>query len=111
MYGDSPDRGRDAPGPAGETPALRLRSTSDHLQCRAMKKLAFLLLLTLALPLAAQIDPGMYGEMRWRMIGPFRGGRQVAGVGVAQQPNAFYMGVNNCGGWRPQTLRPRWDAE
>jgi len=73
-----------------------------------MKKLAFLLLLTLALPLAAQIDPGMYGEMRWRMIGPFRGGRTVAGVGVARQPNVFYIGVNNGGVWRTNDYGRIW---
>ncbi len=73
-----------------------------------MKKLAFLLLLTLTLPLAAQIDPGMYGEMRWRMIGPFRGGRTVAGVGVAKQPNVFYIGVNNGGVWRTNDYGRIW---
>ena len=73
-----------------------------------MKKLAFLLLLTLALPLAAQIDPGMYGEMRWRMIGPFRGGRTVAGVGIARQPNVFYIGVNNGGVWRTNDYGRIW---
>ncbi len=73
-----------------------------------MKKLAFLLLLTLTLPLAAQIDPGMYGEMRWRMIGPFRGGRTVAGVGVSRQPNVFYIGVNNGGVWRTNDYGRIW---
>jgi photosystem II stability/assembly factor-like uncharacterized protein len=73
-----------------------------------MKKLASLLLLTLALPLAAQIDPGSYGEMRWRMIGPFRGGRTVAGVGVARQPNVFYIGVNNGGVWRSDDYGRIW---
>ncbi len=73
-----------------------------------MKKLAFLLLLTLTLPLAAQIDPGTYGEMRWRMIGPFRGGRTVAGVGVARQPNVFYIGVNNGGVWRTNDYGRIW---
>src|SRR5256885_6689527 len=47
-----------------------------------------------ALPAAAQIDPGMYGEMRWRMIGPFRGGRTVGAGGVGEQPNVFYIGVD-----------------
>jgi photosystem II stability/assembly factor-like uncharacterized protein len=73
-----------------------------------MKKLAFLLLLTFALPLAAQIDPGMFGEMRWRMIGPFRGGRTVAGVGVNKQPNVFYIGVNNGGVWRTNDYGRIW---
>src|SRR3954463_8023732 len=73
-----------------------------------MKKLAFLLLLAAALPAAAQIDPGMYGEMRWRMIGPFRGGRTVAAVGVVKQPNVFYIGVNNGGVWRSTDYGRIW---
>ena len=72
-----------------------------------MKKLV-LALLTFALPLAAQIDPGMYGEMRWRMIGPFRGGRTVAAAGVAKQPNIFYIGVNNGGVWRSTDYGRIW---
>ena len=73
-----------------------------------MKKLAFLLLLAAALPAAAQIDPGMYGEMRWRMIGPFRGGRTVGAVGVIKQPNVFYIGVNNGGVWRSDDYGRIW---
>src|SRR4051794_5410459 len=73
-----------------------------------MKKLAFLLLLAVALPAAAQIDPGMYGEMRWRMIGPFRGGRTVAAVGVVKQPNVFYIGVNNGGVWKSTDYGRIW---
>ena len=61
--------------------------------------------------LAAQIDPGMFGEMRWRMIGPFRGGRTVAAVGVVKQPNVFYIGVNNGGVWKTHRLRPHVDAD
>jgi photosystem II stability/assembly factor-like uncharacterized protein len=73
-----------------------------------MKKLACLFLLTFALPLAAQIDPGMFREMRWRMIGPFRGGRTVAAVGVNKQPNIFYIGVNNGGVWRTNDYGRIW---
>src|SRR5512141_98677 len=41
------------------------------------------------------VDPALYSELRWRHIGPFRGGRTVGAAGVPQQPNVFYMGVNN----------------
>src|SRR5258705_7590909 len=39
-----------------------------------------------------------FNDMKWRMIGPHRGGRTVGAVGVPQQPNVFYIGVNNGGG-------------
>jgi photosystem II stability/assembly factor-like uncharacterized protein len=61
-----------------------------------------LLLLTLcALAIKAQpFDPALYGDMKWRMIGPFRGGRTVGAAGVPQQPNVFYMAANNGGVWK-----------
>ena len=49
---------------------------------------------------AQQYDPTMYQELRWRMIGPFRGGRTVAISGVPGQPNIFYMAPNNGGVWK-----------
>ena len=42
------------------------------------------------------------------MIGPFRGGRTVAAVGVRQQPNVFYIGVNNGGVWKTNDYGRIW---
>src|SRR5258708_2994933 len=42
---------------------------------------------------AQPFDPGLYDSLRWRMIGPFRGGRTVGATGVPGQPNVFYIGV------------------
>ena len=33
-------------------------------------------------PPAAAIDPALYQNMRWRNIGPLRGGRSIAASGV-----------------------------
>ena len=57
---------------------------------------------------AATRDPNQFSEMRWRMIGPFRGGRTVAAVGVRQQPNVFYIGVNNGGVWKTNDYGRIW---
>ncbi|HEY2804929.1 MAG TPA: hypothetical protein VGI92_03635 [Gemmatimonadales bacterium] len=57
---------------------------------------------------AQQIDPRMYGQLRWRMIGPFRGGRTVAAVGVPGQANTFYIGVNNGGVWKTTDAGRVW---
>src|SRR5579859_1910396 len=40
-----------------------------------------------------QIDPTLYSGLRWRMIGPFRGGRTVAVSGVEGQPSVYYFGA------------------
>jgi photosystem II stability/assembly factor-like uncharacterized protein len=70
-------------------------------------------LLVLALILAANLsaqpyDPSLFAEMRWRMIGPFRGGRTVAAVGIPSQPNVFYIGVNNGGVWKTTDAGVTW---
>ncbi len=39
------------------------------------------------------VDPKTYGGMKWRLIGPFRGGRALAVTGVPSQPNTFYFGA------------------
>jgi len=49
-----------------------------------------------------------FSEMRWRMIGPFRGGRTVAAIGVRGQPNLFYIGVNNGGVWKTTDYGRIW---
>lgn len=68
--------------------------------------------LVVSLPLAylqAQtISPAMFNAMSWRMIGPHRGGRTVGAVGVPQQPNVFYIGVNNGGVWKTTDYGRTW---
>ena len=55
------------------------------------------LLALLAIPALAQLTPDRYAGLRWRHIGPFRGGRTVAASGVPSQPNVFYIAANNGG--------------
>jgi len=73
-----------------------------------MRRLALFIALALTTTLTAQIDPSRFAEMRWRMIGPFRGGRTVAAVGIASQPNVFFIGVNNGGVWKTTDYGRVW---
>ena len=57
---------------------------------------------------AQQYDPALFAEMRWRQIGPFRGGRTVAAVGVPGHPTVLYIGVNNGGVWRSRDHGRTW---
>jgi len=57
---------------------------------------------------AQQYDPKLYSEMRWRCIGPFRGGRTVAITGIPQQPNVFYMAAVNGGVWKTTDIGNTW---
>jgi photosystem II stability/assembly factor-like uncharacterized protein len=58
--------------------------------------------------LFAQVDTSTFNMMKWRMIGPHRGGRTVGAVGVPQQPNIFYIGVNNGGVWKTADYGRTW---
>ncbi len=66
-------------------------------------------LILLALAASAQtLEPSLYAGLRWRMIGPFRGGRTVGAAGVPDQPNVFYIGVNNGGVWKSDDYGLTW---
>jgi len=69
--------------------------------------LTAVLLLTSAV-LAQQIDTSLYSGMRWRLVGPFRGGRCVAVAGVPSQPNVFYFGSVGGGVWRTVNAGETW---
>jgi photosystem II stability/assembly factor-like uncharacterized protein len=77
---------------------------------RRFSVLLFCLLITLsAFAPAQKVDPGWFQEMRWRMIGPFRGGRTVAISGIPAQPNVFYMAPNNGGMWKTNDYGRTWN--
>jgi photosystem II stability/assembly factor-like uncharacterized protein len=58
---------------------------------------------------AQQVPENTYQELRWRMIGPFRGGRTRAATGVPSQPNVFYMGQVNGGVWKSDDYGRTWN--
>ena len=76
-----------------------------------MKRLVWMTALAVLLPsrAAAQgYDSNLYAGLRWRLIGPFRGGRTVAAVGIPDQPNVFFIGVNNGGVWKTTDYGRIW---
>jgi photosystem II stability/assembly factor-like uncharacterized protein len=74
-----------------------------------MSVLAFVALFSAArVAKAQQFEASSYQEMRWRMIGPTRGGRTRAACGVASQPNVFYMGAVNGGVWKTDDFGRTW---
>ncbi|HTA81749.1 MAG TPA: glycoside hydrolase [Bacteroidia bacterium] len=60
--------------------------------------------------LSAQMySPSLFNCMKWRMIGPYRGGRTVGACGITDQPNVFYIGVNDGGVWKTNDAGRTWN--
>ncbi len=76
-----------------------------HLQ---PKLLIAALLLQSVSSTAQSFDAKYFNSMRWRCIGPHRGGRTVGAAGVPSQPNVFYIGVNNGGVWKTNDYGRTW---
>jgi photosystem II stability/assembly factor-like uncharacterized protein len=57
---------------------------------------------------AQTYDPSLMAGLKWRCIGPFRGGRTVAISGVPRQPNVFFMAPNNGGVWKSSDYGHTW---
>src|SRR5262252_3360990 len=56
----------------------------------------------------ALVDTRSYQDLRWRSIGPHRGGRSTAVAGVRTQPNVFYMGATGGGVWKTENYGITW---
>jgi photosystem II stability/assembly factor-like uncharacterized protein len=74
---------------------------------RAMLVLAFIIGAQ-SLVSAQQLSHDFTTPLRWRSIGPFRGGRTRAVAGVASQPNLFYVAQVNGGVWKTTDYGHTW---
>jgi photosystem II stability/assembly factor-like uncharacterized protein len=54
------------------------------------------------------VDVRTYQDVKWRSIGPHRGGRSTAAAGVRTQPNVFYMGATGGGVWKTENYGVTW---
>jgi photosystem II stability/assembly factor-like uncharacterized protein len=57
---------------------------------------------------ACAVPENMLSGLRWRLIGPFRGGRVLAVTGVRGQPNHFYFGSVGGGVWETIDAGRTW---
>jgi photosystem II stability/assembly factor-like uncharacterized protein len=55
----------------------------------------------------SEIDSA-YVNLKWRNIGPFRGGRSVAVTGVVNDPLVYYMGTTGGGVWKTTDAGGTW---
>ncbi len=58
---------------------------------------------------------GPFGVLRWRSLGPLRGGRSIAAEGSVARPNEYYFGATGGGLWKTSdggtTWRPVTDGQ
>jgi photosystem II stability/assembly factor-like uncharacterized protein len=74
-------------------------ATPDHLGARAWQD---------ARASAQTIDPAMLRGLRWRSIGPARGGRSQAVAGSASRPLEYYFGATGGGLWKTSDGGVTW---
>ena len=79
-----------------------------------MRPALFLTLVLAAAPLPAQAplkyDSTLFNALRWREIGPYRGGRSVAVAGHADQPYVYYNGATGGGVWKTVDGGMNWTS-
>jgi photosystem II stability/assembly factor-like uncharacterized protein len=57
---------------------------------------------------ATQVSGEYFSEVKYRNIGPFRGGRSAAVTGVNNKANLFYMGATGGGVWKTTDAGNTW---
>ncbi len=91
---------------------------SDRLTVLAPTALTVALTIALVAPLGvgaqspaaadATVDPATFSSLRWRMVGPARGGRVTTVTGVDQDPFTFYFGSTGGGVWKTTDAGATW---
>ncbi len=56
------------------------------------------------------MDASLYEGLKWRNIGPTRGGRSVASTGVVSDPMTYYMGTTGGGIWKTDDAGITWKS-
>ncbi len=83
-----------------------------------MNRIAFCCIAVLCLTgmAVAQVAPApdtsnpqeLFQPMKWRCVGPFRGGRSVCATGVTGNPMLYYMGTTGGGVWKTDDMGLSW---
>lgn len=71
---------------------------------------AIVMSLLTALAAARPFDESGFKAMKWRLVGPFRGGRVSAVTGIPGDPSTFYFGGAGGGVWRTTDGGQSWTS-
>ena len=61
-----------------------------------------------SLPMLASVDSSLFAGMKFRNVGPPRGGRVTTVTGVPSEPRTFYMGVASGGVFKTTDAGTSW---
>jgi photosystem II stability/assembly factor-like uncharacterized protein len=64
---------------------------------------------TIAAQTTSTIDTELYAGMRWRNVGPSRGGRSIAAAGSDSRPNEYWFGATGGGAWKTTDGGVTWN--
>ena len=56
-----------------------------------------------------EVDPSFLASLKWRSIGPHRGGRSAAVAGDPRNPLVFYFGASGGGVWKTHNAGLYWE--
>jgi photosystem II stability/assembly factor-like uncharacterized protein len=59
--------------------------------------------------LSQQVNPALFREMKWRLVGPFRAGRALTAVGLTNDPSVYYFGSVGGGVWKSTNAGQTWE--
>ncbi len=67
--------------------------------------------LTFSTPVLSKdtVDPDLIGNLEWRLVGPWRGGRVTAVTGVPGNDQLYYMGATGGGVWKTVNAGNSWE--
>ncbi|HUI56580.1 MAG TPA: hypothetical protein VLY04_16505 [Bryobacteraceae bacterium] len=85
-----------------------MTSIRNTIRLPFMAVLAVAAVSMLAAPPTDTYSPALWSGMRYRLIGPFRGGRVTAVTGVPSEPFTFYMGSTGGGVWKTTDAGHTW---
>lgn len=74
-----------------------------------MRRTCLLALLCISAVFGQTYDTKLWSGMKYRMVGPNRGGRVTAVTGVASQPMVYYMGSTGGGVWKTTDAGHTWN--
>ena len=90
-------------------PTLRHRSMRSRNPAVAVLLSALAMSLGAGVPAAGQtLDKELFEPLKWREIGPYRGGRSAAVTGIENQPDTYYFGATGGGVWKTTDYGNRW---